>query len=77
MDKEIKNILDRFLDRAGEVTAEAYVNLALKGLIGFIDPITDKSVRMQRLKDDLQNALDLYNSHSDDDDADAEESVLQ
>jgi len=74
MDKEIKDILDRFLNRAGEVTAEAYVNLALKGLIGFIDPLTDRSVRMQRLKDDLQNALDLYNSHSDEGDG---ESTLQ
>lgn len=64
MDKEIKDILGKFFNKAGEVTIEAYVSLALKGLIHFIEPFTDRSVKMQRLKDDLQNALSLYNSHS-------------
>lgn len=76
MDKETKDILDKFFDKAGEAAAEAYVNLALKGLIGFVDPFTDRSTRMQRLKDDLQSALDFYNSHLDDGN-DVEEPAFQ
>lgn len=66
MSNEIRDILDRFIERAQDASVEACVALSLGSLINLLEPVANKSIRAQRLKDDLQDALDLYNSTVDD-----------